>query len=146
MEIASEMEFSTYGSHHQLLPQPGEMNVAFLFLTDFITISEIKNPQSFYQKDSIWSLLNVFTFFYLHFKVDLLEKKNATFYVKRLSDSNINDLVFGFSYGKESQKLWGRDLSDHFVQDSAQAEYAQMKFLPSLCGQPTPMSENHQAG
>lgn len=25
-------------------PQPGEMNVAFLSLTDFITISEIKKP------------------------------------------------------------------------------------------------------
>lgn len=44
VEVASEIEFSTYGSHHQLLLKTGEMNVAFLSVTDFITITEIKKP------------------------------------------------------------------------------------------------------
>lgn len=44
VKVASEIQFSTYGSHHQLLPKTGEMNVAFWSVTDFITIRDIKNP------------------------------------------------------------------------------------------------------
>lgn len=101
VEVASEIEFSTYGSHHQLLPKTGEMNVAFLSVTDFITITEIKKPSVLLSKRlslviaECWIFYNFFTYILKY--IFYTETKNSTFCVKRLYDRNINYLVFRFS-------------------------------------------------